>query len=151
MPVPRPVASRFLILISALPMLMHCSGDPEPSIEEKVARMLYGTWLPALSESAISLDGNDVQDEFFQGFTITFEKEKFTTTGTSPVWLREDTWWFKPGTDGTHIIRGMDEEEIVIERISDNELILKLNWSEITTNGRMNSFPGVYTFTLIPK
>jgi hypothetical protein len=127
-------------------------GDPEPSKtqSEKVTEMLTagtGTWAPANS-SGVTVDGVDVTEDLFSGFTITFQDGTLTTTGTSPVWLREDTWQFKDES-ATTFIRGQDSKEVIIEEVSSSQLKLALEWSETTTSGgRKRSLKGKHVFTL---
>ena len=141
------------VLISAI--LFGCGGgnDPEPAApteQEKVTQMLTsggGTWRPQPS-SGVTVDGVDVTEDMFAGFTITFQEKTFTTTGTSPVWLRQDTWFFKSGSS-TIIIRGQDSKEITITEISDNQLKLSLEWTKTTTEGgRQGSLKGKHEFVL---
>lgn len=142
-----------ILALAAVCFLAGCGGsdpEPAPSQSEKVTQMLTatgGTWTPA-SSSGITVDGVDVTEDLFPGFTITFQDGTFTTTGTSPVWLREDTWRFKDES-ATVIIRGQDDKEVVIEQISASQLKLTLEWSETTTQGgRKGSLKGKHVFTL---
>jgi hypothetical protein len=127
-------------------------GGPDPTVEEKVTKLLTsgdGTWEPSIAANSITVDGIDVQDDLFPGFTIRFTEDKIFTTGTSPVWLREDTWRFKEGSKATIIIRGMDNKEISIAEISSTQLKLSLEWDQTTYGGgRQASLPGLYEFTL---
>lgn len=131
-----------------------CSGDPEPEPEptqaEKVTAMLTaggGTWTPPAS-GGVLVDGVDVTQDLFPGFTITFGNGTLTTTGESPVWLRQDTWRFKDES-ATVIIRGQDERELTIEEISSTQLKLTLYWPETTTDGgRDRSLKGNHEFIL---
>ncbi|HEY3430375.1 MAG TPA: hypothetical protein VGK39_06840 [Cyclobacteriaceae bacterium] len=134
----------------SLTMLVSCS-ESEPSAEEKVTAVLIkgdGTWEPAVAGNAIVLDGIDVEEDLFPGFTIRFTKDKIFTTGTSPVWLREDTWRFKEGSKASVIIRGMDDKEITIQEISATQLKFSLEWDQTTYGGRVSSLPGLYEFIL---
>jgi len=133
-------------------MLSGCSSDPDPApptAVEKVRGMLTangGTWTPAAT-SGVLVDGTDVTDDLFPGFTITFQASTLTTTGSSPVWLRQDTWSFKDESAGI-IIRGQDQREIIIEEISETELKLTLEWPETTSGGRPHSLKGKHEFFL---
>lgn len=136
-------------------ILLGCGGgdDPEPAApteQEKVTQMLTsggGTWTPQPS-SGVTVDGVDVTDDLFSGFTITFQEKTFTTTGTSPVWLRQDTWFFKNGSS-TVIVRGQDSKEVTITEISDTQLKLTLEWNQTTTEGgRQGSLKGKHEFIL---
>lgn len=128
------------------------NDDPQPpelSEQEKVVAILTSgtaTWTPPTA-SGVTLAGIDVTEEFFSGFTIRFTGNQLFTTGSTPVWLRQDTWQFKPGTSNI-IIRGQDNKEVTITSISETQLILTLDWTETTFGGRNNSLPGRYSFTL---
>lgn len=128
-----------------------CGGDdPAPLTQtQKVTQTLTstgGTWTPATS-GGVTVDGVDVTDELFAGFTITFLEGTYTTTGTSPVWPAEDTWRFKDET-ATIIIRGVDQKEVTITEISASQLKLSLVWSETTYGGRKSSLKGKHEFHL---
>jgi len=124
--------------------------EPQTSEQEKVIAILTGgtgTWLPAAASNSVTVAGFDVTEEFFSDFTIRFSGTQLFTTGTTPVWLRNDTWQFKSGTANI-IIRGQDSREVTIENISETELKLSLKWPLTTFGGRSKSLPGNYVFTL---
>jgi len=125
-----------------------CRGDdPAPLPEtKKVSQMLTSSgavWTP----ESITVDGVDVTDDLFPGFSITFLDETYSTTGTSPVWSSEDTWSFKDET-ATVIIRGSDQKEVTIAEISATRLKLTLDWPETTYGGRKSSLNGKHEFIL---
>jgi hypothetical protein len=140
-----------LVLLYAS-VLSGCKDDPKPKQTEaqRATQILTsngGTWSPAAS-NAITVGGIDVTQDLFAGFSITFSENTFTTTGTTPVWLREDTWHFKDATANV-IIRGQDGKEITITEISDDLLKLSLTWDQTTyEGGRENSLAGTYEFVL---
>jgi hypothetical protein len=124
--------------------------EPQTSEQEKVVAMLTsgtGTWAPATASNSVTVAGFDVTEEFFSDFTIRFSNNQLFTTGTTPVWLRQDTWQFKSGVADI-LIRGQDSREVKIENISETELKLTLNWPLTTFGGRSRSLPGTYVFTL---
>jgi hypothetical protein len=130
-------------------VFVNCGSDPTP--EEKVTKLLIsgtGTWSPSSASNSITVDGIDVKQDLFPGFTLKFTKDKIFTTGTSPVWLREDTWHFKEGSKATIIIRGMDDKEISINEITSSQLKISLEWDQTTFGGRKASLPGLYEFIL---
>jgi hypothetical protein len=138
-----------LILFSFL-LFVNCGGS-DPTAEEKVTKLLIkgdGTWEPSSAANSITVEGIDVKEDLFPGFTLRFTKDKIFTTGTSPVWLREDTWHFKEGSKATIIIRGMDDKEITIAEISSTQLKISLEWDQTTYGGRKASLPGLYEFIL---
>ncbi|HET9486462.1 MAG TPA: hypothetical protein VFO54_03465 [Chryseosolibacter sp.] len=133
-------------------LLSGCGGsdpEPAPTQAEKVIQMLTsngGKWTP-LTSAGVLVDGVDVTQDLFSGFTITFLENTYTTTGTSPVWLAQDTWQFKDES-ATIIIRGQDNREITIELISDTQLKLTLDWPTTTNGGRSHSLKGKHEFFL---
>jgi len=140
-----------MLVVAVAGLLLACGGDsdPEPEETEKVTQLLTagsGTWTPP-SNGGVTVDGVDVTDELFAGFSITFHDGTFTTTGDSPVWLREDTWRFKDNTAKV-IIRGQDEREVTITEISQTQLKLTLDWPQTTNGGRMGSLKGKHEFIL---
>lgn len=131
--------------------LMSCKPD-EPTLtpEQRVTKMLTdngGTWsLPSVA--GVTVDGMDVTQDLFKGFSITFGDGTLTTTGTSPVWLRQDTWSYKDES-ATVIIRAQDNKEITISEITADQLILTLEWEHETfEGGRAKSIKGIYQFAL---
>lgn len=138
-----------VVTIAVLLAISGCGGD-EPTKNEKVTKLLTakgGTW-SAAGNSAVTIDGVEVGDELFPGFSITFTDGSFTTTGTSPVWLRQDTWSFKDKSANV-IIRGQDGKEITISSITKTDLTLTLSWDETTyEGGRKRSLAGTHTFVL---
>lgn len=143
--------TQILALLSVW-VLSGCGGDsdPAPTEAEKVTKLLTasgGTWAPA-SNGGITVDGVDVTDDLFPGFSITFYESTFTTTGTTPVWLPEDTWQFKDSSAKV-IIRGQDDREITITELSATQLKLTLEWPATTTSGgRSGSLKGKHEFIL---
>ena len=141
------------VVMGAVASLCSCSSgsDPAPTEAERVTRLLTqdgGKWnLPATG--GVVVEDVDVTQDLFSGFSITFAEGTFTTTGNSPVWERQDTWHFKDDS-ATVIIRGQDDKEIAITSISDDQLVLTLDWDQETydDSGRMKSIIGTYKFTL---
>jgi hypothetical protein len=137
--------------IVAIGFLMGCKPD-EPTLTagQRVTKMLTdngGTWtLPSVA--GVTVDGLDVTEDLFNGFSITFGEGTLTTTGTSPVWLRQDTWSFKDDA-ATVMIRAQDNKEITISEITTDQLILTLEWEHETfEGGRAKSIKGTYQFAL---
>jgi hypothetical protein len=137
-----------LILISA-----GCSKKHEavkPTEQERITAILIdgtGKWTPT-TPAGVTVDGLDVSADLFKDFSITFTSNKLFTTGTTPVWLREDTWRFKDDAAKV-IIRNQDNKEITIVDISDTQLQLSLNWDQTTyEGGRSQSIPGKVVFTM---
>ena len=140
-----------MIAVAVTLIASACRGDdPAPvSQTEKVSQLLTangGTWTPAAS-LGVTIDGVDVTNELFSGFSITFMNDTYTTTGTSPVWPSEDTWTFRDDA-ATNIVRGEDQKEVTITEISATRLKLTLEWPETTYGGRKSSLKGKHEFIL---
>jgi hypothetical protein len=141
-----------LLAVASLTIIIGCKGDdPKPLTKEQEMTALLtagtGTWTPPTT-GGVTVGGTDVTDELFEGFSIKFSEGTFTTTGTTPVWKREDTWSFKDET-ATIMLRGQDNKEITFTRISDTEIKLTLEWDQTTTEpGRTKSIEGTHVFTL---
>lgn len=142
-----------LILIALATGYLACKKDkkddpqPEPTAQEKALTMLTqngGNWSP----SSVVVGTTDVTAEYFEGFTITFNADKtLSTTGTTPVWERQDTWNFK-GESTNVITRGSDGKDVTIDELSDTKLVLSLEWDQTTTApGRSKSIEGRHVFT----
>jgi hypothetical protein len=145
------IRSASIAAIVALAFSMSCKSD-EPTLtpEQRVTKILTdngGKWsLPAVA--GVTVDGLDVTQDLFKGFSITFGDGTLTTTGTTPVWLRQDTWSFKDES-ATVIVRGQDNKEITISEITNDQLILTLEWEFDTfDSGRKKSIKGTYQFAL---
>ena len=141
-----------LLVLVCFGLLTGCKkDDPTPVKTEAdiVTEMLVAegsAWSPV----TVTVDGVDVTSALFDGFSIKFSETTFTTTGTSPVWLRQDTWSFKDET-ATVMIRGQDDKELTIQDISDTQLRLTLEWDKTTTDadeGRAASLKGKHEFIL---
>lgn len=150
----RPTGFLSVVIVSIM-VLTGCKGSsgddpiPQTSEQEKVTAILTsgtGTWSPS-ANNAILVEGIDVTEEFFSDFTIRFTTNQLFTTGTTPVWLRQDTWHFQ-SESSTIMIRGQDNKEVTIENISESELRISLDWAHTTFGGRTRSLPGRYTFVL---
>jgi hypothetical protein len=140
-----------VLAVISIALMTSCKSDePTLTAEQRVTKILTdngGTWsLPSVA--GVTVDGLDVTQDLFKGFSITFGDGTLTTTGTSPVWLRSDTWSFKDES-ATVIIRGQDSKEITISEITADQLILTLEWDQNTfEGGRSKSIKGTYQFAL---
>src|SRR5687768_16607963 len=135
-----------VLLCSTLSSCKKDDPKPKKTQAEKVTEMLTskgGTWSISGS-TGVTLVGVDVTTDLFSAFSITFLDNEFTTTGTTPVWLRHDTWAFKD-ENAEVFIRGQDDKEVTIVEISETQLKLSLEWDQTTyeeEGGRSNSLPG---------
>jgi hypothetical protein len=140
-----------LVIVLAVIAMTSCDDGPTLTKVEKATKLLTqdgGTWSPGAS--SITLEGVDVTEEFFDGFSMTFAEGTVSTTGTTPMWLREDTWSFKD--DGATVMsRGQDDKEITIVELTKTKLVFTIEWDQTTyedDGGRKRSLPGTYEFVL---
>ena len=134
-----------------------CGGDSpkpvEPTELEKYTTLLTaGKWSPSATTNWVVVNGVDVS-ELFKDFTITFTATGYTTTGTTPVWPRTDTWKFKTEASvkagvANIVIRNSDGSEVTIESLDDKTMKLSMLWNKETTEGgRTTSVIGKHEFT----
>jgi len=144
--------SAFVVLLSLT--LNRCGPPPvEPTDLEKYKTLLTGgKWSPSSATNWVIVNGVDVS-ELFKDFTITFTATGYTTTGTTPVWPRTDTWKFKTESSvkqgvANIVIRNSDGSEVTIESLDDKIMKLTLLWNKETTEGgRSTSVIGKHEFT----
>lgn len=126
--------------------------DPEPELtaKEKAVQLMTangGKWSPAPLSNWVTVEGVNVTD-LFKDFSITFTATGYTTSGTSPVWPRIDTWHFKDDT-ATSFIRDSDGKEVTIT-ISETTMKIVLTWDKGPTyGGRPQSINGKHEFNLV--
>src|SRR6478609_10690598 len=97
----------FLVFISSSCKKKGNEEMPEPELTaaQKATNLLTangGKWNPAPLSNWVTVEGVNVTD-LFKDFSITFTATGYTTSGTTPVWSRSDTWSFKDDT-GTVMI-----------------------------------------------
>jgi hypothetical protein len=124
--------------------------DPEPTEMEKVTTLLTATggkWKPSTLANWVMVEGVNVT-ELFKDFTISFTATGYTTSGTTPVWPRTDTWHFKDEA-AKILIRDSDKKEVTIESVNETTLRITLTWDKTTYGGRTTSVSGKHEFNLI--
>lgn len=117
-------------------------GTEGPSEEEQLTELLSaGTW----KVSNVIVDGVS-KKEMFTDLTIKFTKSDFTTTNGGPLWPASGSWSLVDATAKT--IKRNDDVSITIETLTDNELVLSLNWTKTTLGkGRVESVAGKHVFS----
>jgi hypothetical protein len=156
------VGSAFMFCLTALAVFLSltlngCGGTPlEPTppteLEKYTTLLTGGKWSPSSATNWVVVNGVDVS-ELFKDFTITFTPTGYTTTGTTPVWPRTDTWKFKTEASvkqgvANIVIRNSDGSEVTIESLDDKTMKLSLLWNKETTEGgRSTSIIGKHEFT----
>jgi hypothetical protein len=128
----------------------HKETPEPPTASEKTIALLTasgGRWSPPASVTNwVTVEGVNVSD-LFRDFTITFTETGYTTTGTTPVWPRTDSWHFKDDT-ATTIVRDSDGKEVTIETLDETTLKITLTWDQTTYDGRTKSVAGKHVFNL---
>jgi hypothetical protein len=132
-------------------MLQSCGGkgdDPAPVEEketDKIAKLLStgGTW----AVQSVIVDGVE-KTSVYKDLKLTFTTTGYTTTGGGAVWPASGTWKF---TDDTaKVIERNDGLLINLSEVSENKLVLGLQWSKSTLGpGRAASVAGQHVFTLL--
>ena len=140
----------FTVLAIVSIMLSSCGSDPEPpqpTEEERVTQLLSSAkWKPATATGWVTVEGVDAS-ELFVDFTITFTATGYTTTGTTPVWPRTDTWKFLSGST-TVLVRDSDGLQVTITSVDETTLKLSLFWNQETyEGGRSRSIMGKHEFS----
>jgi len=124
--------------------------EPELTAVEKATALLTadgGKWNPAPLGDWVTVEGVNVTD-LFKDFSITFTATGYTTSGTSPVWARTDTWSFKDDT-ATTMIRKSDSKEVTVD-VTETTLKLTVTWDQTTyEGGRTQSINGKHEFNLV--
>jgi hypothetical protein len=151
--------SAFMLCLTALVVLLtltlnRCGPPVEPPTDlEKYKTLLTGgKWSPSSATNWVVVNGVDVS-ELFKDFTITFTATGYTTTGTTPVWPRTDTWKFKTEASvkqgvANIVIRNSDGSEVTIESLDEKAMKVTLFWNKETTEGgRSTSIIGKHEFT----
>jgi hypothetical protein len=147
------LASIITFVLITLPGCGSKTTDPEPTELEKYKTLLTGgKWSPSSATNWVIVNGVDVS-ELFKDFTISFTETGYTTTGTTPVWPRTDTWKFKTEASvkqgvANIVIRNSDGSEITIESLDEKSMKVTLFWNQETTDpGRTSSVEGKHEFT----
>jgi hypothetical protein len=124
--------------------------EPELTAAQKATDLLTangGKWNPAPLSNWVTVEGVNITD-LFKDFSITFTATGYTTSGTTPVWARSDTWSFKDDT-GTIMVRKSDSKEVTVE-VTETSLKLIMTWDQVTyEGGRIKSINGKHEFNLV--
>jgi len=82
----------------------------------------------------------------FSGLTLSFTTTTYITTNGKMVWPTNGTWVFTDPNAKT-ILRD-DQVKVSLDEITDNKLVLSLDWAKPTLGGgRTNSVVGRHVFT----
>ena len=133
--------TRLFILLAALSVLGCGGSDPSPTKQDKVRKLLMANTWKIQSVTVGDLDAM----ELFEGLTVSFTKDGFTSANGGPVWPASGLWEF--GDSGaTKIIRS-DDVEITITLIDENAFSCSLYWDEnIFGSGRTDAVEGDHVF-----
>jgi hypothetical protein len=138
----RMVSSMLLVIFVGV-QLSGCGPDgSDPASKQAMANLTAGPW----GVTSVTVDGVD-QSALFNGFTITFLSNAYTTTNGGPVWPASGAWNF---TDekGTKMERD-GALEIELQVLTETSLKMSLHWAADTFGeGRMNSIQGDHVFVM---
>jgi|SRR5687768_12352817 len=128
----------FVIVFIATFTFGGCNKNDDPASVKTKNLLTSGVW----KISKVTVDGVDKTDEF-EGFTLQFTDDTFTSVHGNVVWPASDTWGF---TDNTaKVFQRGDEVTVTIQTISSTKLVLALVWSKTTLgSGRSASISGDY-------
>jgi hypothetical protein len=130
-------------LISVAFSFSACDGDDGPSAVEKQMKLLAGTW----TMSSVTVDGVD-QSSIFDGFKLTFTDTPATyePVNGGKVWATGGSFRFN-NNDATDFIRSNDGVVVTITSITENSLVLQMEWNRTTLDlGRIKSIAGNHEF-----
>ena len=133
-----------LVILAGIFQLSGCKkSDPTPSAQDVVKKnMESATWVV----KTVTVDGVD-QTSVYQGLTIKFTDNAYTTTNGKAIWPASGTWTFT-SADGTTIKR--DDGLVITVAATSTSLQLSLTWAE-TTLGRVSSVAGLHVFTFVKQ
>lgn len=131
-----------MLILLNLFTLLACKDDNDPDpIAQNLALLASGTW----NISSVTVDGTD-QTSLFNGLSITFQDQAFSSANGGPVWPASGTWQFADAT-GTSFTRD-DGVSVIIQALTEANLTLQLQWNETTLNsGRTSSIEGQHVFS----
>jgi hypothetical protein len=135
-----------VLALAALLFVSSCSKNDESAIDKATRQLTAGAW----NLSSVTVDGTSHSD-LFQGMTLRFTGNTYTTTHGGPVWPASDTWNFENGSPGS--IRRGDGVDVQVTSLTDTSLTLRLTWDQtILSAGRSNALAGdhVFQFTKTP-
>ena len=129
------------IAILAIFTFSHCgSKKSEPTASEVNTGILTSKgW----TIQSVMID--NTSSSSFAGLTLNFTSTTYTTTNGKVVWPANGTWAFTDANAKT-ILRE-DQVKVSLDEISNNKLVLSLDWATSTLGGRTNSVTGRHVFT----
>jgi hypothetical protein len=143
----RRVLSRILFLgllvVCVASMVVACKEEEAPTAQEQVTEKIVAA--AAWSKPVVIVDGVDVS-ETYKDFTISFEREAYSTSGGAPMWAPSGKWVFA-NEKASQII--LDDTVDVNIEVTDKQLVLERLWEfETFEPGRSRSVKGKHKFTL---
>ena len=126
--------------------LSNCKGHNERvKTPAEIAREKLVAGSPWTLQTA-KVDGVD-KTSLYQGLTITFMSNSYTSTHGGVIWPASGTWDFTDES-GTTMVRISDGLEISIETLTETQLVISFAWSQGTVgSGRSQSVSGQHTLT----
>lgn len=135
--------SIFLTILLLAFAFSSCKSDDENTLSESEVQFqaLSGTWVVGANGS-VTRDNSDSNE--WNDFTITFEKNTYSTTNTyQEVWPTQGVWSFVEGN-----INQIQREDRTIVDINVNETTLTMSFIINESNTERKGETGKYTFIL---
>jgi hypothetical protein len=132
------------IVLILLATISSCQEEDKPTMQEEVTEQLIAA--EAWESPVVTVDGVDYSI-LYKDFTIKFEKGSYTSSGGAPIWPASGVWVF---LDKEATVMRLDNQlDVTISSLSDEFLILTLQWNETTFEpGRIRSVSGKQEFKL---
>jgi hypothetical protein len=133
-----------LVVMLTILSLSGCDKGTDKSVAEVNTQILTShTW----KLQSLMADNVD-KTSLYTGMTLTVTATGYTTTKGSPVWNPSGTWSFV--TDEGVQIKREDGINVTIKEISEDKLVLEMDWAKTTFGGgRVSSVTGHHVFTFV--
>jgi len=134
-----------ILLIGIMGIYSGCSGEdetPEPTAQEvATANLTSGPW----RLNTVTVDGNN-QTSVYEGLTLSFTPNGYSTTNGGIVWPASGTWTFQ--NEAATMIKRSDDVDITIQELTLERMRLSFFWDTTTfKSGRSFSIEGQHVFT----
>jgi hypothetical protein len=134
-----------LVIALAAAVIIGCTEDNGPTVEEKFMSQLVGQW--TLSGGSVQLDDMDVAGAFAAfALNVNADKHYSTTAPVDPIWLEHGTFTLIKNNAG--LFNFLRNDGVLIEVTALTDHLLEFNQQHESPSGRTNSIDGRYYFSL---
>ena len=131
-----------IALFALMFLFTRCGEGDASTTDASTLKLLTSTgW----KIESVMIDNTD-QTSLFPDLVLNFAPDEYTVENGKLVWPSAGVWVFDENDES--VICRDDEVNITIEEITENKLVLSLDWPEITF-GKINSISGQYVFTFV--